>query len=398
MIKRTYDYLVIGSGIIGVSVAYHLKLKHKNAKILLLEKESKPFQHQTSHNSGVIHAGIYYKPDSLKSNFCIQGLHDTYNFCDKHNVPYKKIGKLIVATNSDEAEKLNNLFLRAKSLDLNLKLLSKKEVKKIEPNLNSLESFFSPKTGIIDWAFFANVLLKCFVNMGGQVRFDSDVTSINENHQNVVLKCNQLNEKIYGLKLISCGGLQSDRLAKMVGLNPNSKVVPFRGDYYVLHKKFNNLFNHLIYPVPDLKTPFLGVHFTKHINGFMMIGPNASLNFSRESYERYSFNIKDTFDYFLDKGFWKLLFKYKEFMAHELLTSFSRYFYLKDCKRYYSNLRLSDLVSYHAGIRAQTIAKDGSLIDDFLFENTKNSLFVLNAPSPAATSSLPIGKFIADKF
>jgi L-2-hydroxyglutarate oxidase len=293
---NNYDFIIIGSGIIGASVAYHLILNNPKSKIILLEKEKKPFSHQTSHNSGVIHAGVYYKPGSLKSKFCIEGLKSTYEFCDKNNLYYSRCGKLITASSKDEIPALHSLFDNSNKNDLSLKLLSKHQVKKIEPNLISEEAILSPNTGIIDWANFAMTMLKKFLDLGGNVKFNYSVTSIDENDTNVIIN-KKLPNELSGSYLISCGGLQSDRLAKMLDLNSNIKIVPFRGDYYLLDEKYNNLFNHLIYPVPNPKLPFLGIHFTKIISNRIILGPNASLNFSRESYSKWILNVNDIADY-----------------------------------------------------------------------------------------------------
>lgn len=391
---KKFDFIVIGSGIIGVSVAYHLKIKNPKAKIVLLEKEKKPFYHQTSHNSGVIHAGVYYKPGSLKSQFCIQGLKNTYDFCNKNNIKYNKCGKLIAAASHDEITDLYNLYENSDKNDLNLKLLSKKQLAKKEPNLNSIEAIFSPNTGIIDWSNFANCMLEKFTELGGHVFFNYEVKKIKDSNGVDVNK--GLKDEIYGNKLISCSGLQSDRLLNISGVKTKIKIIPFRGDYFLLDKKFNNLFNHLIYPVPNPKLPFLGIHFTKTIDGSLILGPNASINFSREDYDRFSVNLADVSDYLFFYGFWKLLYKYKKYIIKELLSSFSKNIYLSHARKYYEDLHLDDLLPFRAGIRAQAVDSNGNLIHDFAFDNTKNCLFVLNAPSPAATSSIPIGDYISD--
>jgi L-2-hydroxyglutarate oxidase len=388
-----YDYTIIGSGIVGVSVAYHLKLTQPRAKVILLEKEPVPFLHQTSHNSGVIHAGVYYKPGSLKSKFCIEGLQSTYEFCNQNQIKYFKCGKLIAATNKEEQLRLHALYENSDKNGLSLKLLSKTQIFKKEPNLNSVEALYSPNTGIIDWADFGKCMFEKFRCLGGEVRLGYKVETIEENDSSVNINSN-FSRRIETKKLISCGGLQSDRIARMVGLVPQIKIIPFRGDYFLLDKKYNNLFNHLIYPVPNPKMPFLGIHFTKMIDGSMTLGPNASVNFSREDYQRYKLNFNDLKDYLFYGGFWKLIFNHKEFIAKEFLTSFSRFYYLKQCTRYYSGLSLNDIYPFRAGIRAQAVAIDGKPIHDFLFESTDRCLFVLNAPSPAATSSIPIGKYI----
>jgi L-2-hydroxyglutarate oxidase len=397
MKHNIYDFAIVGSGIVGVSVAYHLQLANPKAKIILLEKESEAFLHQTSHNSGVIHAGVYYPPDSLKAKFCKEGLKKTYEFSRRHNLRYNKCGKLIVATSPSEQEYLHNLFNNGLINGLPLKLLSKHQVNKIEPNLNATEAILSPETGIIDWKEFANTMLKIFESKGGFVTYNFFVYKIEENDETITLIGHQA-QKIRTKKMIACGGLQADRLSRMLGFKPKLKIVPFRGDYYKLKEKFNHLFNHLIYPVPDKNIPFLGIHFTKTIDNLMTVGPNATINFSREKYNRVSFDFIDMFDYLSYKGFWKLLNNNKLYVLNEFLTSLSKSYYLKHCQKYYSGLTTNDLLPYRAGIRAQAILEDGSIMNDFYFEKSKNALFVINAPSPAATSSIPIGEFIANKF
>ena len=394
---KNFDYAIIGSGVVGVSVAYHLKLQNPSARIIILEKESGPFAHQTSHNSGVIHAGIYYKSGTLKSKFCIEGMHNTYDFCKKNNIEYNQCGKIISASSDNELNWLHNLYENADKELLSLKLLTKKQIRSIEPNLQSKEAIYSPKTGIINWSIFANCLLEKFITLGGEVIFNYLVSDIEEKDSKVFIN-QKSNSFLTCNELISCGGLQSDRIANMLGIDPEIKIVPFRGDYYLLKKKFNNLFKHLIYPTPNPRMPFLGIHFTKMIDGSMTIGPNASINFSREGYKRYSINLNDIQDYLSYKGFWKLIFSNKEFIAKELLTSISKLFYLKQCHRYYQHISIDDLLPFRAGIRAQAVTKKGVPIHDFLLKKVSKCLFILNAPSPAATSSIPIGKYIVEKY
>ena len=397
MIKNnSYDFAIVGSGILGVSVAFHLQLANPKARIILLEKESEAFLHQTSHNSGVIHSGVYYQPGSLKSEFCKEGLKKTYEFSQKYNIKYNKCGKLIVATSASEQDHLHKLFQNGLTNELPIKLLSQKQVKKIEPNLNSIEAILSPETGIIDWKDFAKKMLSIFQTNGGFFSNNFFVNQIDESDEGIILNSQQ-SAPVRAKKMIACGGLQADRLARMLGLKPRLKIIPFRGDYFKLKDNFNHLFNHLIYPVPDNEVPFLGIHFTKTINNLMTLGPNATINFSREKYGRLSIDFVDMIDYLSFRGFWKLLNSHKMYVMNEFLTSLSKRYYLKHCKKYYSGLTVGDLLPYRSGIRAQAVLEDGSIMNDFYFENTKNALFVINAPSPAATSSIPIGQYVANK-
>ena len=391
-----YDYAVIGSGIVGISVAYNILKKNPKSKVILIEKESKPLQHQSSRNSGVIHAGLYYAPGSQKAKFCKLGLQKTYEFCKTNNIKFDQCGKLIVATNNAETDALHKLYENANKNGLSLKFIPKSKLKMIEPNIIGNEAILSPKTGIIDWANFGHVLLERFKLSGGDVRYDFLVEEIYEDDKFVHL-IDQLGNVIKSHKMISCGGMQSDRLAKKIGIISGLKIIPFRGDYFKLSKKYSNIFKHLIYPVPEKNVPFLGIHFTKTINDSIILGPNASINFSRENYERFIFNYKDIFDFLFYKGFWKLLLKNKKFVFEEFLTSFFKFYYLNKCSKYYNGLTKNDLYHYRAGIRAQAVMHDGTLAHDFIFENTKKALFVINAPSPAATSCLPIGEYVAEK-
>ena len=391
-----YDFAIIGSGIVGISVAYNVLKKNPKAKVILLEKESNALFHQSSHNSGVVHSGLYYHPDSQKAKFCKLGLEKTFTFCKDNNIKFNQCGKLVVATNSSEVVKLHELRRNANTNGLSLKIFSKSKLKKIEPNLEGEEALFSPKTGVIDWSVFGNALLSKYLVMGGEVKYNFHVSGIDEDDKLIQIKNHDF-DLIKSKKMISCGGLQSDRLARMLGIEPKLKIIPFRGDYYKLDKKFSNIFNHLIYPVPENDVPFLGIHFTKTIDNFMILGPNASVNFSRENYKRFSVDLEDIYDYLGYEGFWKLIMKYKKFVGNEFLTSFSKIYYLKQTRKYFKSLSLKDLKPFRAGIRAQAVLSDGTLAHDFIFENTKRALFVIDAPSPAATSSLPIGEFIAEK-
>lgn len=391
-----YDYCIVGAGIIGISTAYQLINKYPKAKIVLIEKEKQVAIHQTGRNSGVVHAGIYYKSGSLKSSFCIQGLRETYQFAEQHSIPFKKIGKFIVATNDQESSVLEKLYQNRKD-ELNLKLLSKGQVLSIEPNLRSSMAILSPETGIIDWQKFAQTVLKIAIGRGIKLLMNADVTHIDESSNYVEIKTLNDVKKIRTKKLICCAGLQSDRLMKLSGLQSDVRIIPFKGTYFYLNKDKSNLFKKLIYPTPNLDTPFLGIHFTKHINGSMSVGPSASLSFTREGYKGVQLNVKDTLDTFFYKGFWKFLINQKKFIVSEAMIAFSKKLYLEQCKKFYDGLSLSDIHYSKCGIRAQAVDRDGSFVHDFLFAKTEKILHVLNAPSPAATSCFPIADYILKK-
>ena len=390
-----YDFLIIGGGIIGLSTAMQLKEKFPNKKILVIEKEKKLASHQTGHNSGVIHAGVYYQPGSLKAKFCKLGVEQTVNFCTKHQLPFEQCGKLIVATNPQEVERMKNLYERCKKNGLKPKMLNKKELNTIEPNISGLGAIQVHETGIVDYIAMAVTMAKEFNSMGGKIELNSEVVSINESRDNLTTKLKN-GKKIHASYLISCGGLQSDRLARMMGIKIDFQIVPFRGDYFKLKNSFNNIVKHLIYPVPDPAYPFLGVHLTKMIDGSVTVGPNAVLNLSREGYNKSVFNFKDILEMIFFSGFWKLILKNWKPGLSEIYSSLNKKKYLKLCQKYCPSLKLSDLKPYRPGIRAQAVSKAGVLIHDFLVEETSRSLHVCNAPSPAATSSLPIGKYIVE--
>lgn len=388
-----YDYCIIGAGIVGITTAFKLINRYPKAKIILIEKEKHISTHQTARNSGVVHAGIYYKTGSLKSKFCYQGLMDTYRFADKYSVNYQKIGKLIVATNDQESSIIEKLYYDRKG-ELNLQLLSKTQVSSIEGNLIASSAILSPETGIINWQQFAQKVLEIAVKKGVQLITDASVTHIDESSKYVDIALASHVKKIITKKLICCAGLHSDKLAKLSGLETNCRIIPFKGTYFYLKHEKSKIFKRLIYPTPNLDTPFLGIHFTKHIDESMSVGPSASLSFAREGYSNYSFNMKDFKDIITFEGFWKFIIKNKKFIMNEGLISISKILYLKQCQKYVKNISLSDISHSSSGIRAQCVDSKGNFIHDFLFAKTEKTLHVLNAPSPAATSSFPIADYI----
>lgn len=392
---KKFDYCVIGAGIVGLSTAYALKKRHTNASILLLEKELKPGFHQTSHNSGVIHAGIYYAPGSLKAVLCRQGLYETKSFCLSHNIPFEECGKIIVASNSNEIVRIEALYERAIENDIKLDKISSRTLQLKEPNIVGLEALLSKETAIVNYELFTNRLSDVLSYQGVHFEYGQEVIDISEDVSRV-----QVQTKSFRLdceQLVVCGGLQSDRLAKLAGMDVDFRIVPFRGEYFRLREERDRIVNHLIYPAPDPELPFLGVHLTRMIGGYVTVGPNAVIGFAREGYPKGSFNWQDSLDFALFPGFWKLVLKNRKHAVHELYGSLSRAAYLKECQKYCPSLTLDDLLPYRAGIRAQAVTNDGAPIHDFVFKQTQRMLHVCNAPSPAATSALPIGRMIADK-
>jgi L-2-hydroxyglutarate oxidase len=390
-----YDYAIIGGGIIGLSAAYSIKKLKPSASILLVEKESTLGSHQTSHNSGVVHAGIYYEPGSLKAQFCKQGLRSTIDFCQKNNIKYEQCGKLIVATSDIEIQRLNILYERTRLNGLKTRLIDATELKIMEPNISGLKAIYSPETAIVDYHHIALKLADLIKKQGVDIILENSIERITEKYNEVIFSSHKNSWR--SKKLIVSGGLQADRLARMAGLPIDFKIIPFRGEYFQLPKNKNKIINHLIYPVPNPKLPFLGIHLTRMIDRSIIVGPNAVLGFSREHYEKFSFNFSDISSYLSYPGFWKLLWQHKENVYKELKSSISIKTYLNECKKYYPNIELSDLLPYPAGIRAQVVNKKGQLEHDFLFARTERMLHVYNAPSPAATSALPIGNMIAEK-
>lgn len=389
------DYCIVGAGIVGLATAFALIGRNPKVKIVVLEKESTPGFHQTGHNSGVIHAGIYYVPGSLKAVLCRQGLDETKTFCNQYNIPYKECGKLIVATNAVELERIESLYERATANDLKLDKVSGSALREKEPNIVGLEALLSPETAIVDYKLVARRLSELLIAQGVEIGYGQTVREIIEDPNRVSVTTQS--GRVDCEQLIVCGGLQSDRLAKLAGVNVDFRIVPFRGEYFRLRDDRNQIVNHLIYPAPDPELPFLGVHLTRMIGGYVTVGPNAVVGFAREGYDKWSLNVEDALDFALYPGFWKLIKKYRNHAVHELHGSLSRATYLKECQKYCPSLTLDDLQPYRAGIRAQAVTKDGVPIHDFMFKQTERMLHVCNAPSPAATSALPIGRLIADK-
>lgn len=393
MVNQIYDYCVIGAGIVGLSVAYKLIEKYPSASILIIEKESKIGQHQTSHNSGVIHAGIYYTPKSLKARLCRQGLVDTKAFCNQYGIAYESCGKLIVATNKVEEERVKQLFLRARNNGANVQLIDKTKLSDLEPNVEGTLAILSPETGIVDYSLIANKLKELLAKRV-QLTINEPVVNLQEKSDYVAVSTT--GKTYFARKVIACAGLQADRIARMAGLNLGYRIVPFRGEYFQLPRSKSKIVKHLIYPAPDPKLPFLGVHLTRMIDGSVTVGPNAVLGWAREGYKKYSINFRDTADFVKYPGFWRLIWKNRVHAITELKNSLLKSAYLKECQKYCPSLSIDDLLPYRAGIRAQVVSSDGVAIHDFLIKKTDRMLHVINAPSPAATSALPIAKMIVD--
>ena len=393
----TYDVIIVGGGIVGFSTAWQLLKKNKNLKVAVIEKEARPGLHQTGHNSGVIHAGVYYKPGSLKAKYCYAGCHAIKQFCHEHQIPYQELGKLIVALNDKEVDWMHALADRSRQNGLTVEMLKGAEVQKMQPGLRAEAGFYVKESGIIHWQRVCNKYAELFKQLGGEIYFNEQVTAIREASHSVTIKTHTGNQYQCSY-LITCSGLYSDRLVNMSGLKAPYKIVPFRGEYFKLSEKYSNYFRHLIYPVPNPNLPFLGVHFTPHVDGFTTVGPNAIMAFAREGYSWTKFNIKDTFEILSYFPTWKMLSRNKKATYDELRGSFSKNYYVKQLQQYVPEVSKEDLKPYPAGVRAQAVDRDGKLIEDFLFIESDRILHSCNAPSPAATSSLPIGQHIVDTF
>lgn len=390
------DVAIVGGGIVGLSTAYQILTERPQTKLILLEKESQVGQHQTGHNSGVIHSGIYYKAGSLKAQNCINGYQMLIDFAKKNDIPYDLCGKLIVATNEKEKEQIQLLLKRGQENNLDgLRILNREEIKEIEPFVEGLEAIHVPQTGIIDYGLVCQKLKENIEKQGAKVKTGFPVQNLFENEKGVIIhssKRSQIEAKI----AINCGGLFSDRLAKGSLKKIDTKIIPFRGEYFKLKETSKYLVKNLIYPVPDPNFPFLGVHFTRMINGDVEAGPNAVLAFKREGYKKTDFNVFDLFEILSWPGFQKVALKYWQTGLGELYRSYSKKAFTRALQKLVPSIKKSDLEAAPAGVRAQASSKDGGLLDDFKIEQKNKIIHVLNAPSPAATSSLSIGKTIAE--
>jgi len=390
-----YDFVVIGGGIVGASTALSLVTMYPEKRTILIEKEKSFASHQTGHNSGVIHAGVYYQPGSLKAKFCREGLEETINFCDLHNIPYENCGKLLVATSEVELARMDVLFERCKQNNIEVELIDQEQLRKIEPNINGIGAILVKSTSIVNYQSVTKKMIEQYEALGGEYLLDTEVVNLTENSDAIEIITN--NETLKSRYLISCAGLMADRIAKMLNLEINFRIVPFRGEYYKLSEKHNTLVKHLIYPIPDPDLPFLGIHLTKMIDGSVTVGPNAVLGFKREGYGKINFSPRDILEMLSFKGFYKVIRSHFKSGITEMLNSKYKRGYLKQVNKYSPSIKLKDLQPYPAGIRAQAVLDDGTLVHDFLFVESERSIHVCNAPSPAATSAMPIGKYISEK-
>ena len=396
---KVYDYIIVGGGIVGISTAWQLKQRRPDASVIVIEKEASLAMHQTGHNSGVIHAGVYYAPGSLKATLCKAGEKATKAFCNEHQIPFEQCGKLLVATNNTELERMQALYERCLENSIEVKLLSQEQLRQQEPNITGLGAILVTATGIVDYKMITNKMAELFVTLGGEISKRTEVIAVEEKPDSVVVDCKSDGQpfQLKGKFLISCAGLMADRLTRMMNIDTNFQIIPYRGEYYRLAPQHNQIVNHLIYPIPDPELPFLGVHLTRMIDGTVTVGPNAVQGWKREGYNRINFSAKDTAEMLSFKGFWKVTANNLKAGLAETKNSWWKPGYLKQVNKYCPQLTTADLQTYPAGIRAQAVLIDGTLVHDFLFAESPRSLHVCNAPSPAATSAMPIGRYICDK-
>ena len=388
----TYDYAVIGGGIVGLSTAMQLAQQYAHARILMLEKEASPALHQTGRNSGVIHSGIYYKPGSYKARFARAGASSMVDFCREHDIPHEVCGKVIVATQEKERQGLDNLFQRGRQNGLPVRKISPQELNEIEPHVRCVAGIHVPTTGITNYRNVSQKYLELFLEQGGQAMFENEVRQITDRGRTHLIETTR--GEFEAKFLINCAGLYSDRITRLAGKDPGIKIVPFRGEYYELAPSKRHLVKTLIYPVPNPDFPFLGVHFTRMIDGSVHCGPNAVLAFKREGYKKTDFNLRDFCETMSYRGFWRLARKNFVEGMKEIYRSVSKAAFVHSLQQLIPEVEAADLVPCQAGVRAQALLNDGRLVDDFLIVRGQNALHVCNAPSPGATASLEIGKAI----
>ncbi len=395
MSPKPWDAVVIGAGIIGLATAMEMSRRHPGRRILILEKEEKPGLHQSGHNSGVIHAGLYYRPGSLKAKTCLEGAASMVAFAEEHGIDYEICGKVVVATSDDEIPRLEELHNRGTANGIQgLKMIGPDQLRDIEPHASGVKALRVPSTGIIDYPAVVRTYARIVREGGGEIRLGAEVTGIRKTGDGVVVETTK--GDFPGRFLINCAGLHADRVARLAGGRIPLRIIPFRGEYYEMVPEKRSLVRSLIYPVPDPAFPFLGVHFTRRVDGSVEAGPNAVLAFMREGYTKSQADPRDIFDTFSYPGFWSLSRKYWKVGVGEMYRSFSKAAFTRALQKLMPEVEEKDLVPGGAGVRAQAVDPDGKLVDDFAIIHTEGAIHVCNAPSPGATASLMIGRRIAD--
>jgi L-2-hydroxyglutarate oxidase len=388
-----YDTVVIGGGIVGLSVAKETVRRFPRQRLLLVEKEDRVAAHQSGHNSGVIHSGVYYKPGSHKARMCVEGAAAMVDFCRRNSIPHQICGKVIVATSEEEFPRLQTLHERGQANGLQgLRMIGPEELREIEPHCAGIRALVVPSTGITDYATVSEKYAEIIAEQGGTVSTATKVTGFKRSNGETVVETSR--GALSTRYVINCAGLYSDRISTLAGQPPKAMIVPFRGEYYDLTPERESLVKTLIYPVPDPRFPFLGVHFTRRVRGGVDAGPNAVLAFRREGYTKTSFSLEDTLGTFTYGGFWKMASKHWRTSVGEFYRSFNKSAFVTALQRLVPEVQSADLVPGGAGVRAQALNPDGNLVDDFQFIAAQNMLHVYNVPSPAATASLPIGRAI----
>ena len=396
MDSKEYDVVVVGGGIIGLATAMKLKAeKYPRWRVAVVEKDSELAGHQTGHNSGVIHSGIYYRSDSQKARFCVSGVKSLLQFCDENEIEYNQCGKVIVATNESEVGRLQNLHERGLANGVEgLEMVGPERLKELEPHVAGVRALWAPSTGIINYRNVAWVYAMRFQQAGGDVFTNAPVHRINRYQDGLVLETS--NGALRAKHLINCAGLYADRVARMMGENVDVRIIPFRGEYYTLRPESQHLVSGLVYPVPDPRFPFLGVHYTRNIHGQVEAGPNAVLALKREGYRKRDVDLGELWETLTYPGFWKMSMRYWRMGLGELHRSYSKKVFVRDLQRLIPEIRDTDLAPGGAGVRAQAVSRTGALLDDFSIIRGREAVHVLNAPSPGATSSLAIGDHIAE--
>ncbi len=390
-----FDFAIVGGGIVGLSTARALLGRHPNAGVLVLEKEEDWARHQTGHNSGVIHSGVYYKPGSLKARFSREGVAALLEFCREQRIAYEICGKVIVATKPDELPRLDDLYERGLKNGLKVEKIGPDELEELEPHAAGLAALKVPETGIVDFTQVAEAFAAVVEEEGGVLRTSTEVEDVSETEGEVEISTNR--GTFRARSLVNCAGLHSDRVALLCGVETGVKIVPFRGEYYELKPEKRHLVKNIIYPLPDPSFPFLNVHLTRTVEGGVEAGPNAVLALAREGYRKTDINIKDSFEALTYPGLWRLARTYWRTGFGELVRSHSKKVFTRSLKKLVPEVEEEDLAPIEAGVRAQALAKDGELVNDFLIVDGKSSVHVLNAPSPAATAAIPIGETIAER-
>jgi L-2-hydroxyglutarate oxidase len=391
-----FDIAIVGAGIVGLATAMELVKRRPDLRLVLLEKESTVAVHQTGHNSGVIHAGLYYKPGSLKARMAVEGAHQMVEFCREHDLPYDLCGKVVVALDESERPRLEELYRRGTANGVRgLTMIGPDEIKEHEPHAAGIAAVWSPSTGIVDYKAVAQTYARIVEEGGGEFRFDTEVTAIEQHPGELVVQTS--GNEVHTRSLINCAGLQCDLVARMMGSTQGLRIVPFRGEYYKLAPESQHLVHGLIYPVPDPRFPFLGVHFTRKLDGSVEAGPNAVLAFAREGYTKTKLNLGDMLGLLTFRGFWIMGARYWRMGLGEMVRSWNKRAFVRALRALLPELGVGDVSPGGAGVRAQAVDRKGNLLDDFAIVEAPNAIHVLNAPSPAATVSIVIGQAVVDK-